>query len=313
MKSVSELSDFYYKNLFPTLQKLEKDREQLKHRIVLVAVLFTTVTLFIALALKNYYEFILFAYIAIGAIIYRILVHDYTYEFKTGIIKPLINAIDKNLTYSLDLHVSEYLFEHSKLFSSPDKISGNDYVKGSIDGVNIEFSDLHAQKREKNSKGQENWSTIFKGLFIVADFNKHFYGQTVVLPDTAQNTFGDIIGHWLQSNNAARDELVKMDDPESENEFVVYSTDQIEARYILSHSLMKKLLLFKKKSKEDIYISFTGTHIYMAINYQKDLFEPSVFRSLLEYKIAMEYVQTLHLAISVVEELKLNKKLWSKR
>lgn len=313
MKSVSELSDFYYKNLFPTLQKLEKEREHLKHRIVLVAVLFTIITLFIALVLKNYYEFILFAYIAIGAIVYKFLVHDYTHEFKTGIIKPLIHAIDNTLTYSLDLHVSESLFEHSKLFSNPDKISGNDYVKGSIDGVNIEFSDLHAQKREKNSKGQDSWSTIFKGLFIVAEFNKHFYGQTVVLPDTAQNTFGDIIGHWLQSNNASRDELVKMDDSEFEKEFVVYSTDQIEARYILSHSLMKKLLLFKKKSKEDIHVSFVGTHIYMAISYQKDLFEPSVFRSLLEYKIAMEYVQTLHLAISIVEELKLNQKLWSKR
>jgi len=56
-----------------------------------------------------------------------------------------------------------------------------------------------------------------------------------------------------------------------------------------------------------------GTHIYMAISYDKDLFEPSVFRSLLEYKVAMEYVKTLHLAIGVVEELKLNQKLWSKR
>ncbi|DAB28133.1 MAG: Galanin [Sulfurimonas sp. RIFOXYD12_FULL_33_39] len=313
MKSVSELTDFYYKNLFPTLQKLEKEREQLKHRIILVAVLFTTVTLFIALVLKNYYEFILFAYIAIGTIIYKILVHDYTHKFKTSIIKPLIHVIDNTLEYSLDLHVSESLFEHSKLFSKPDKLSGNDYVKGSIDGVNIEFSDIHAQKREKNSKGQDSWSTIFKGLFIAAEFNKHFYGQTVILPDTAQNTFGDIIGHWLQSNNGIRDELVKMDDVEFEKEFVVYSTDQIEARYILSHSLMKRVLLFKQKSKHPIHVSFVGTHIYMAIEYEKDLFEPSVFRSLLEYKIAMEYVQTLHLAIGIVEELKLNQKLWSKR
>lgn len=46
--------------------------------------------------------------------------------------------------------------------------------------------------------------------------------------------------------------------------------------------------------------------------FNKDRFEPSVFHSLLKYKIAMEYVQTLHLAIGIVEELKLNQKLWSK-
>jgi hypothetical protein len=133
-----------------------------------------------------------------------------------------------------------------------------------------------------------------------------------VLPDTAQNTFGDLIGQWLQSNNAMRGELVKMDDPEFEREFVVYSSDQIEARYILTHALMKKLLNYKKRTKQDIFVSFTNKNIHLAIAYNKDLFEPSVFSSLLNYKIAMEYVQTLHLATGIVEELKLNTKLWSK-
>jgi hypothetical protein len=76
---------------------------------------------------------------------------------------------------------------------------------------------------------------------------------------------------------------------------------------------MKKLLIFKHKSKHPLYVSFAGTHIHIAIEYNKDLFEPSVFHSLLEYKVAMEYVQNLHLAIGVVQELKLNQKLWSKR
>lgn len=313
MKSVSELTDFYYKNLFPTLEKLENDRKNLRYKIVLVAFVYTAVCVAIALALGNFYEFILLAYIALGAIIYKFLLHDYTHEFKTTVIKPLVHAIDSTLLYSSKTHVADYHFQHSELFEIADKLSGNDYVKGQIDGINIQFSDLHAQKRQKSSKGRENWSTIFQGLFIVADFNKHFSGETVILPDTAQNTFGDVIGHWMQSNNMARDELVKMDDPEFEKEFVVYSTNQVEARYILSNSLMKKLLAFKEKSDHKIHISFVGTHIYMAISYSKDLFEPSIFRSLLDYKIAMEYVKTLHLAIGLVEELKLNQKLWSKR
>ncbi len=313
MKSVSELTDFYYTNLFPILQKLENDRKTLKKKILLSAFALTALCALIAYNLENFYEFILFAYIALGAVLYKFLVHDYTHEFKMKIIKPLVHAIDKSFLYSSKTHVSEYYFEHSDLFLKPDKISGNDYVKGQIEGINIQFSDIHAQKRERSSKTKDHWSTIFQGLFIVADFNKHFYGKTVVLPDTAQNNFGDIIGHWLQANNINRDELVKMDNPEFEKEFVVYSTDQVEARYILSHSLMKKLLTFKQKSSHKIHISFIGTHIYIAISYNKDLFEPAVFSSLLDYKVAMEYVKTLHLAISVVEELKLNKKLWSKR
>ena len=261
----------------------------------------------------NVMVFFAFGYIVIGGIIYKFLIKDYRIDFKIKIIEPLIKAIDSNLRYSSNNHVPQHVFEKSDLFSKPDRLNGNDYTHGNIDGTRIEFSDIHAQKRHKDSKGRESWSTIFQGLFIVAEFNKNFHGKTLILPDSAQSTFGDLIGGWLQSNNFSRDELVKMDDNNFEREFVVYSTDQIEARYILSHSLMKKLLSFKRKSKHPIYISFIGNHIHMAINYNKDLFEPSIFRSLLEYKIAIGYVKTLHLAIGIVDELKLNQKLWSKK
>jgi len=319
MKSVSEVTDFYYKTLYPTLKKLEDDRKHLKYRIIIVGGLYTLGFFLIFLAFldansSDFLVFLAFVYIGGGTFIYKLLTKDYTGEFKNKIIEPLIHSIDSNLSYLSEMHISQEQFNKSELFTKlPDKINGNDYVSGEIDGVKIEFSDLHAQIRHKNSKGNESWETMFKGLFIVSEFNKNFKGKTVILPDTAQSTFGDLIGNWLQSNNFGRDELVKMDNIEFEKEFVVYSTDQIEARYILSHSLMKRLLIFKQKSQYPVYISFIGESIYMAIYYSKDLFEPSVFRSLLNYKIAMEYVKTLHLTITIVEELKLNQKLWSKR
>ena len=95
-------------------------------------------------------------------------------------------------------------------------MSGNDFVRGEIDSINIQFSDIHAEQRHKDSKGNTSWSTIFQGLFIVSEFNKTFHGKTVILPDSAQSTFGDLVGGWLQSKNMSRDELVKMDNPDFE-------------------------------------------------------------------------------------------------
>lgn len=313
MKNVSELTDFYYENLFPALEELENERKSLRRRTAITAFAYTIIMAMLTNTLDDANGFIIFVYFALGTVIYKFMIRDYTHKFKMKIIKPLVHAIDNSLLYSSKTHISEYLFNRSDLFSEPDRISGNDYVKGKVDGINIQFSDIHAEKRKRSSKGKSRWSTIFQGLFIIADFNKSFDGQTVVLPDSAQSSFGDLIGNWLQSKNMARDELVKMDDPEFEKEFVVYSTNQIEARYILSHSLMKKLLIFKHKSKHPLHVSFTGNHIHMALDYDKDLFEPSVFRSLLDYKVAMEYVRTLHLAIGIIVELKLNQKLWSKK
>ncbi len=318
MKSISELTDFYYKNLYPTLQELEKDRIAVKKRVVNVGIFYTLIVLILTFAIFRHFDFESFVYVGIFYIagwgfIYKFLIQDYRSDFKAKIIAPLIQAIDENLDYLPELHLPVANFNRSKLFTSrPDRVSGNDYVRGKIDGVDIAFSDFHAEKRHRDAKGRETWETIFLGLFIVSDFHKKFQGKTIILPDSAQSIFGNLVGGWLQSNNFSRDELIKMDNVEFEKEFVVYGTDQVEARYILTPTLMQKLLRYKKRSKHPLYVSFVGGKIYMAIAYNDDLFEPSLFHSLLEYKIAMEYLSTLHLALGIVEELKLNQKLWSK-
>jgi hypothetical protein len=318
MKTISELTDFYYKSLYPVLEELEKDRKAIKQRIINIGILYTLVVFGVAFALFSRFDFEAFVYITIfylviGSWIYKYLISDYASDFKQKVIAPLIKEIDENLDYLPELHIPLANFNRSKLFRvRPDRVSGNDYVRGKIDNIDIAFSDFHAEKKHKDSKGRESWETIFMGLFIVSDFHKTFHGETVVLPDSAQSIFGDLIGSWLQANNFSREELIKMDNPDFEKEFVVYGTDQVEARYILTHTLMQKLLNYKRKTKHPIYVSFIKGKIYMAIEYNDDMFEPSVFHSLLNYKIAMAYVSTLHLAIGIVEELKLNQKLWSK-
>jgi len=146
-----------------------------------------------------------------------------------------------------------------------------------------------------------------------ADFPKHFSGHTVVLPDFAQRTFGSLIGQFLQSANFSRAQLVKLDNPEFEKFFVVYATDQIEARYILSHSMMQRIVRFRKKVGHEVSISFVEGEVYIAVHYNKDTLEPAIYESLLNYKVAKEYIETLYFALGVVFELQLNKKLWSKR
>ncbi len=46
----------------------------------------------------------------------------------------------------------------------------------------VEFSQVHAQYKTESSRTDsdghtetdEHWHTIFKGIFFIADFNKHF-------------------------------------------------------------------------------------------------------------------------------------------
>ncbi len=321
MRSLSELTEFFYDELHPDLKRLEDDRKELSRKLIYIAITLAVVSsLITALIFTNsnsHSEFDFIAFFIAFALFYWAKKHyskDYSAEFKDKIIHPLIQQIDKSLQYSKNLCISQTHFRDSKLFKkSIDRYSGNDLVKGKIDDVKLKFSDIHAEYESRDSKGRSSWHTIFQGLFIMAEFNKDFKAKTTVLPDTAEKHFGKLIGGWLQSKNMNRNDLVKMDNPEFEKHFVVYSNDQIEARYILTHAMMKRLLDFKKRSSVPLYVSFSNRQIYLALEYNKDLFEPTIFTSLLEYSLIKEYITTLQLATGIIHELKLNEKLWSKQ
>lgn len=320
MKSSSELTDFYYQSLYPTLTQLEKDRLSILSSLKwyggmgLVTLIFLLIWGVKHFSLLHPFTFVVIGvFIALALGVYRTMTQGYVRDFKLRILTPLIKAMDEKLLYNPESMVSQYLFEHSKLFPHAiDRYRGNDYVKGSIDNVALEFSDVHAEYQTRDSKGRTQWHTLFRGLFLIAEFNKHFKSRTVILPDLAQKQFGSLLGGWLQSMNRSRDELIRLDNPEFEKKFVVYGNDAIEARYILTHSMMQQILDFQRKLTAPLSISFVHNHIHIAIDTRKDLFEPAILTSLLDYKQTMEYINTLRYTIGIIDELKLNEKLWSK-
>jgi len=210
----------------------------------------------------------------------------------------------------LDLYMESNIF-----MTSPDRCTGEDHVSGRIGETNLEFSELQTEyrteTRDKNGNLQESWHVIFKGLFLVADFNKNFTGCTVVLPDTAERLFG-FIGKAIQSMNVMRGKLIKLEDPEFEKYFVVYGEDQIMARYILSTSLMERITEFRKKTNRPIYLSFVNSKVFVAITHTENMFEPKLFSSIVDFDVIRKYYDDLELGAGIVEELDLNTRIWTK-
>jgi hypothetical protein len=253
---------------------------------------------------------IIFGGIVWGGISY-LLSRGYVHQFKGKIIQRLVHFIDSNLTYSRAGYISQSSFVGSKIFTTkPNVYKGDDLVRGKIGATAIEFSELNAVHESGSGKNRSR-HTIFKGLFFIGDFNKHFSGQTVVLPDTAEKLFGKF-GQKLQAMNFFRGKLIKLEDPEFEQLFAVYGNNQIEARYILSTSLMERITNFKKKTGQKIYLSFVWSKVYVAISFTKSLFEPRIFNTLLDFGPVREYFEDLQLAIGIVEDLNLNTRIWSK-
>jgi hypothetical protein len=132
----------------------------------------------------------------------------------------------------------------------------------------------------------------------------------VVLPDTAERLLGGV-GSFLQSVNRSRGEVVRMDNPEFEKYFVVYGDDQIESRYVLSTSLLQRILDFRKKTGKRVYLSFVGSDVFVAVPYRRSLFEPRVFSKITSFKQVREYFDDLDLALGIVDDLNLNTRIWA--
>ena len=319
MKTLEDLRDFYNTTLLAELKVLERQRRNVVRKFQYVGIVLLCIAAVVVLLLWHslarqpmliFIPIIICA--VIGGVICRFINRGYVTEFKAVVIRRIIHFINEDLNYSQQDYIPKSTFVLSKIFSTkPNRYKGDDLVSGRIGATRIKFSEVHAEHESGSGKNRRRY-TIFKGLFFIGDFNKDFAGQTVVLPDTAEKLFGRI-GQKLQSLNIFRGKLIKLEDPEFESAFAVYGDDQIEARYILSTSLMKRIVDFKKKTNRKIFLSFIGSMVFVAVSYTKNLFEPRIFRTLLDFEPIREYFEDLQLALGIVDDLNLNTRIWSKR
>jgi len=314
MSAYASFKEFYDAKLLPELKILDKERKQVDRRVLLIgliAVILIVLTGRIEGNATTYFQILigLFAFIAIS-----ITSRKYRLNFKNNIVLKITAFVDENLVYTPDGFVSREEFTNSGIFQKYcNSFTGEDHFKGKIGKTAIEFSEVvgrHKTTTGTGSKRKEQYTTIFKGVFFVADFNKNFNGYTLVLPDTAEKMLGKF-GQNLQAFSS-KGELIKLEDPEFEKEFCVYASDQVEARYILSPSLMQRIVEFKRKWDTKVYLSFRDSKVYIAIKMNKNLFETRLFKSIVDYQFMEENVRFLILLTGIVEDLNLNTRIWTK-
>ncbi len=320
MKTAEEFRSFYDRELLPTLQQLDKDRKQLIFGAVKwLGLGLIPFVVSMAITLGEASMFWLLAGLGIAGVVFYIKNYkkfgEIKSRFKQEVIAKMIQSISPSLTYSPSGMISSSDYHKSKLYlDSINRYKGDDLVSGTVDKTTIRFSELLTQmetKRHNNGKTETQVTTIFRGLFFVADFNKHFVGETVVLPDTAESLFGSI-GTMLQKWNASRPQLIKLEDVEFEKAFAVYGTDQVEARYILSPALMQRIMQFREKSKSKIALSFIGSEVFIAVPLNDNLFEAPFFSSMINFELIDKFNRYLILFIGIVEDLNLNTRIWTK-
>lgn len=330
LKNQEERIAGIHTRLGDTIASIEEKRLDIRKRIrifniVLLCVIVGIILLFVFLSSQAILPVIISTIVIIIAIslFYYFYVSKprsaLTEEFNQNIVPVIIGEFFPEASFNMHHSIQSSEYFQSRLFmKSVDRYNGENYFNGFFGETHIRFSQLHTEykteSRDKNGGTKTTWHTIFEGVFMIADSNKHFTGSTFILPDKAERMFGGI-GKWLQEKvgSQGRGELVYLENPEFEKIFVVYSTDPIEARYLLTPSMQQYFVdLYKHTGRRPLYISYIGGHIYLALSGHFDFFGIDLKKSFHDVETIKYYSRHLLHILSVIEILDLNTRIWGK-
>lgn len=235
-------------------------------------------------------------------------------HFKETLFSVSLPAIDKKIEYTSDNGLVQDQFVQSKLFTYQkiDTFKSRDYFANADKSFEGSFMDvMQVEHTQSNGKSETKYSQLFKGYLFVTDFNKQTTGETYIFPDNARMIFGE---HTAERINELIHrpalQLALMEDIEFEKYFAVYTTDPVEARYILSPKLIERITAFKNHFYQDVQMSFVGNKIYLAISSTDDLFAPGVFANLHDEATIEKFYERLHLLITFPEQFDLATRVW---
>ena len=315
----------------PTLKKLEVER--LLFRMKSTRFLNISALVFIALLvvglLAGYFGFpilpIVFVgcvFIIIAGLVYHLTIDkhrgDYALNYKNTVIRHLVKEMDSNLTvdssltFNAESGITASLFHSTELFSEKaDKYRTEDRIKGTYGKTFLTMAEIHAEKLHSNGK-TTYYVDMFKGVLLIADFNKDFKGRTFVFPDIAEGTFGKLGRKFQKLGGRRGTKLVELEDIEFEREFVVYSSNQTEARYILSSSMMRRILALQNRFPGNIRMSFKDSTVCIALPRSSSYLEPAIGTPATDRAQIMRMLKQLALPLNCIEELNLNTRIWTK-
>ncbi|MFD2368858.1 DUF3137 domain-containing protein [Brevibacillus sp. GCM10020057] len=255
--------------------------------------------------------------------------------YKNQIVAPLTQKMvelcrlpnhHEQYSYVCEYHptgrVGDDLIHRSHLF--PYKISsiqGEDLFIGKLGLTNFQFSELKIfQEQDGTDDGMTQELIMFQGVLFVADFHKDFEGLTVLTGNMSSTNsrvgkfMTQLSKKLLERRIDAATQTIKLENEAFNKAFQVRVSHEGETRYILSSSMMERLLEFKNSGKgryAPINISSVDSCMFVSIWNHKDQFEGNINQEINNEAVEKLY-QELCFYFGLIEDFDLNSRTWSK-
>ena len=237
---------------------------------------------------------------------------EYSLAFKNYFVKSSLEKIFTNLKYQPDSGVSYSTIASTNMMRMGDRYSANDLVTGNYKNIGFMQSDVHIEEkhetRDSDGHRSEYYVTIFKGRWMIFDFNKNFKADVQV----AQRGFGNNkVNSWFFSEN--KFQKVEMESQEFNKAFNVYAQQPIDAFYILTPKIMEKIQNLDERNEGKLLLCFVDNKLHVGIYNHEDSFEHgSVFRATDEERTRNEISTDIQKITMFIDELELDNDLFKK-
>ncbi len=291
----------YTNKIEPHLKTFDDERKVVLQKFinstVLAAVIYIILyiaTIFFPQVAKVGQPLILFFAIVTIVIIYSKTAGVFIKKAKSKLLTALLSIFGK--FYILDkpiLTLQE--IKQYKLFPNTSEITNDDIIVGSYQTLEVGIQESKLTHESGSGKNRHT-VTDFKGIFVKVKIPKNFQGTTVVRAER-------------KGNSAPKGlEKVRLEDPEFEKIFNVYSDDQIEARYLLTTAFMERLKnvrhIFSQKTGNqeylpDIYCVFDKGFLIIAISTSENFFEvANIFTTMIQRE---QYERVFYQLVSIFD------------
>lgn len=221
-------------------------------------------------------------------------------KFKTTLVKALLDDMYDDVIYQPEQSIPLDVILKTGLVKRPDRHKSEDLIMCEYQGVKIQSSDFVLEERHVyyDSKGHRHTSyqTYFRGRWLIFRFKREFKQALRILEKT-----------WL--GFAVTPKGFKKIETESiafNKKFLLESTDQQHALYIVTPSMIEKLQEFEKTMGGTVSMLFQGNELHIALNSNHDSLEPKLKNPLTE-EVLKSYRFETDLMAAIINEFGLSK------
>lgn len=305
------------------MTELEEVRSKLKKRYMLfITIIIITILYILSVVLRktssSYAELtvsfsvpLIILEIVLMFVFTRKLKVKYRSIFKKTFVKQSLSKLFNNLNYEPSRGIPSRVITETNMMNMGDIYHSEDYVSGEYKGIKFEQADVHIQEEHHSTDSEGHttttYVTIFKGRWMIFDFNKNFKADVQI----SQKGFGNSKVKRFFVKKEERFKRVKMESEEFNKKFKVFAQNEHDAFYLITPSLMERIERISKNNKGKFLFCFINNKLHVGIHNGKDSFEPtSVFKELIEQKILYDISKDIRMITQFVDELNLDNNLF---